>query len=146
MDPRPLHKMTPPENQLESSASSVTREGSLTLFGFPSTSVRVRGIPRSRRWRAVRAGLFGAGGLFLAPAVGMIPPHAPWAAGSLGLGLFLGLRKWRERFTVLSMDATCPKCGARVALEEGSALRPGTTVPCESCHHDPVLRLEGYED
>lgn len=137
--------MSTSENNADPPASSATRSGSLTLFGFPSTSVTVTGIPRSGRWRGIRAGLFGVGGLILAPAVGMIPPHAPWAAGALGLGIFLGLRKWRERFTVTSMDGTCPKCGAPMSVDEGSALRPGMTVPCDACHHDAVLHLEGPE-
>jgi hypothetical protein len=113
--------------------------GTLSLFGFPSTPARLTVQPRSATWRAIRASAFFAGGILLAPLVGLVPPHAPWALGVLGIGGFLGLRKWRERFTILSFEGACPKCGEALSIPSGTPLRPVMTVPCPGCHHDSRL-------
>lgn len=113
--------------------------GTLSLFGFPSTPARLDVRPRSTAWRAVRAGAFFAGGILLAPLAGLVPPHAPWALGILGIGGFLGLRKWRERFTILSFQGACPKCGKALDIPPGTPLRPVMTVSCPGCHHDSRL-------
>jgi hypothetical protein len=116
--------------------------GSMILFGFPSTGVEGEVIPRSRNWRGLRLFGFLAGGLVLAPLVGLIPPHAPWAVGALGVGLFFGIRKWRERLTLVSFQGGCPKCGAEIRLKPGSAVRNGMSITCDQCHHDSVLSLD----
>ena len=116
--------------------------GSLILFGFPSIPVEGEVISRSRRWRGLRMFGFLAGGLVLAPLVGLVPPHAPWAAGALGVGLFFGIRKWRERLTLVSLQGRCPKCGGEIHLKPGSAVRNGMSITCDRCHHDSVLKLE----
>jgi hypothetical protein len=113
--------------------------GTLTLFGFPSTDAVLEILPRSRSWRAVRALAFFGGGLLVAPAVGLFPPHAPWATVALGLGGFFGLRKWRERFTVLSLRGSCPKCGGRIGIRVGTPLRRTLSIPCEGCQHESRL-------
>jgi hypothetical protein len=114
-------------------------EGTLSLFGFPSTVAQLEVLPRSTRWRAFRATLFMGGALVLAPLVGLVPPHAPWVVGVVGIGSFMGVRKWRERFTVLSLRGKCPKCGGAVFLPEGTPLRRVMTVSCEGCNHDSSL-------
>jgi hypothetical protein len=111
-------------------------QGKVSLFGFPDTFATVEVLPRSLGWRALRASAFVGGGLVLAPAVGLIPPHAPWAVAALGIGAFMGLRKWRERFTILSFHGTCPRCGGALFLPPHIPLRPVMTVPCEACNHD----------
>ena len=119
--------------------SPVRGTGTLSLFGFSSTEAVLELLPRSRSWRAVRATVFIGGGLVLAPAVGLFPPHVPWATGALVLGLFLGLRKWRERFTIVSLQGRCPKCGGPMAIREGTPLRKTISVPCEGCNHESRL-------
>jgi len=114
-------------------------EGTLSLFGFPSTVAHLEVLPRSTGWRALRAGLFIGGALVLAPAVGLLPPHAPWVVGVLGIGGFLGIRKWRERFTVLSFRGICPKCGGALSLPGGTPLRPVMTISCDGCNHGSSL-------
>ena len=84
--------------------------------------------------------------MVLAPAVGLVPPHVPWAVGALGIGTFMGLRKWRERFTVLSFHGTCPRCGGALLLTPGVPLRPVMTVPCEACNHDSRFQPTLPED
>ena len=114
-------------------------EGTLSLFGFSSTPARLEVRSRSTGWRAWRASAFAGSGLLLAPAVGLVPPHVPWVIAVLGLGGFLGLRKWRERFTILALEGNCPKCGGSLSLARGTPLRTVMTVPCEGCNHDTRL-------
>jgi hypothetical protein len=118
---------------------SSTRAGKLELFGFPTTKAQVRVLPRTTAWRAGGAILFGVCSLLLAPLVGLVPPHAPWALGALGMGGFLALRRWRERFTILALEGLCPKCGGALGLREGTPLKAVISVPCEGCHHDARL-------
>lgn len=129
------------EDSTEFPSGRILVHGSLSLFGFPSTPARAVVIPRSRGWRAIRSGGFLTGGLALAPLVGMVPPHAPWAAGALGVGAILGIRKWQERLTLVSFTGQCPRCGGPFSLKEGIALRSGMAVPCDGCHHDSILSL-----
>ena len=129
------------ESSSPGTPSPVTIRGSLTLFGFPPGNLEARVIRRSGRWRGFRAAGFMAGGLVLAPLLGMIPPHAPWAAGSLGLGMLLGARKWRQRMTLISFNGECPRCGGDLSLKKGAGLRDNMPVSCEHCHHDSILRL-----
>ncbi|MCJ7627782.1 MAG: hypothetical protein MUO50_05270, partial [Longimicrobiales bacterium] len=114
-------------------------EGTVSLFGFPDTPGRLEVLPRSTAWRGLRATAFLGGGLLLAPAVGLVPPHAPWAMAALGIGGILGIRKWREQFTILSFHGTCPRCGGILTLASGIPLRPVMTVTCEGCNHDSRL-------
>ena len=116
--------------------------GTLNLFGFPPQHAAVGVLPRSRGWRTLRAAGFLGGGLLLAPLVGVVPPHAPWVAGALGFGGFLGIRKWRERFTLVSLEGSCPRCGEVVGIRAGTPLRPTLSVPCDKCHHDSRLRVD----
>ena len=121
--------------------SSVEITGIVTLFGFSPGKALIHAVPRTRAWRGARALAFILGGILLAPVVGIIPPHAPWVAGALGLGFFFGVRKWRERFTLESLHARCPKCGGPLVLPQGTPLRPTQSVPCDGCHHDSQLSL-----
>lgn len=116
-------------------------DGTLSLFGFPGTPARLEVLPRSTGWRFLRAAGFIGGGLVLAPAVGLVPPHAPWVLAAVGLGGFLGIRKWRERYTILSFQGLCPKCGGTLFVASGTPLRPVMTIPCAECHHDPRLTV-----
>ncbi len=77
--------------------------------------------------------------LVIAPAVALIPPHVPWAFMALGLGGFMGSRKWKERFTVISLEGYCPKCGGPLSIRSGTPLRPVLTVPCDGCNHESRL-------
>jgi hypothetical protein len=120
-------------------------EGTLTLFGFPSTTAELEVLPRAVSWRLSRASAFIGGGLLLAPAVGLFPPHAPWVVAALGIGGFLGIRKWRERFTILSLRGACPKCGGNLSMTRGTPLRPVMTVPCAGCNRDSRLTTDPSE-
>jgi hypothetical protein len=130
----------------EEEASSVALSGTVTLFGFPPGKALIHAVPRTRAWRGARALAFALGGILLAPVVGVVPPHAPWVAGALGFGFFFGVRKWRERFTLESLHARCPKCGGPLVLPPGTPLRPTHSVPCDGCHHDSQLNVQPPHD
>ncbi|MFC1575889.1 hypothetical protein ACFL5A_04530 [Gemmatimonadota bacterium] len=125
----------------ESTGQSVQLQGRIDLFGYSSTEAALEALPRSLAWRGARALAFGGGGLVLAPVVGVIPPHAPWVVVALGLGGFFGLRKWRERFTILTLQGACPRCGGKLSIPGGTPLRVVMSLPCEGCHHDSRMEL-----
>jgi len=127
---------------MDESTAPLELRGTLNLFGFPPGQACVGVLARSRRWRALRASAFFGGGLILAPLVGVVPPHAPWVAGALGFGGFFGIRKWRERFTLVSFEGDCPRCGEPVRVRAGTPLRATLSVPCEKCHYDAHLTVE----
>ncbi len=116
----------------------------LNLFGFPPTEVGLAVIPRARAWRARRAASRFALFLILALVVVLIPPHVPWALGSLGTGLFLARRGWQERFTVASFSGRCPKCSTELHIGDGARLRFPHNIACEICHFEPVLEVDTH--
>lgn len=115
--------------------------GTLSLFGSPDGHAEMAVLPRSPGWRRSRAGAFFLAGLLSAPLLGMVPPHAPWALGALGLGAWLGSRKLLERFTLLSFEGFCPRCGEELHLRKGTPLRGVMSVACEGCNHDSRLTI-----
>lgn len=112
------------------------------LFGYEPTPARVRLRPRPRSWRLGGALRRAAAGVLVAPLVGLVPPHAPWAVGALAGGAVLARRRWNERYTVEDVDATCPRCGGALHARRGR-LRMPHPVPCEACHHECALALAG---
>lgn len=113
----------------------------LTLFGFDATTATVRIRPRARSWRLWGAVRTQAVGLVLAPVAGLVPPHAPWALGAVGVGFLLARRRWRHHFTLEEVRGRCPRCGAAVAPRAGMMLREPHPVPCDGCHHELALVL-----
>jgi hypothetical protein len=120
-------------------------KGTISLFGFPSKEAALEVLPRSTGWRGLRAAGFMAAGLALAPAVGLVPPHAPWALLALGLGGFLGIRKWKERYTIVGFQGECPKCGGSLSIPPGTPLRPVMTLSCPGCNLDSRLSVTAVE-
>jgi len=121
--------------------SPLVLSGAVALFGYPGTRGEMDVLPRSLGWRRLRAAGFFLGGLALAPAVGMVPPHVPWALGALGLGGYLGYRKWREAFTVLMFRGVCPKCGGPLSIAKGTPVREVMSLPCSGCRHDSSMTV-----
>lgn len=116
-------------------------EGEAVLFGFPSTKAVLTIRPRPKSWRASGAALRMAGFTVLAGVVAVIPPHAPWILGALVGGAILARRRWIERYTLESVNGTCPKCGAELAVKP-SRLRKPHPVMCEACHHESSLAFD----
>jgi len=78
--------------------------------------------------------------LLVAPVVVLVPPHVPWALGALASGGFLARRRWLERFTVLDVEGTCPRCGTPVKAARGR-LRTPHPVLCEACHFEGSVEV-----
>jgi hypothetical protein len=110
------------------------------LFGFPSKPVQVTLRARSRGWRVGGAARTLAVAVLVAPALAVVPPHAPWVIGVLVAGGVLAKRRLGEHFTVVGGEGVCPKCGAQLVVKAGR-LRDPHPLPCERCHHESTLRL-----
>ncbi len=63
------------------SSAGILVPARITLFGFDVVRANARIEARSAGWRARRASIALAAGLIVAPAVALVPPHAPWALG-----------------------------------------------------------------
>jgi hypothetical protein len=109
------------------------------MFGFDATSADVTLVSRSRRWRAGQAARVLAVTVVAAPFLALVPPHAPWALGALGAGIFLARRRWAERFTLIHLKGSCPRCGTAVNITAPTRLRIPHPVECDHCRHDGVL-------
>lgn len=110
------------------------------LFGFPPSAIVVSIRPRARAWRMTGALRSLAIAAVLAPAAALVPPHAPWVIGVLGVGAIFARRRWAERFTVMSVAGSCPKCASPFDIKSGR-LREPHPLPCEVCHHESRLQL-----
>ncbi|MFQ5537264.1 MAG: hypothetical protein ACE5GJ_07400 [Gemmatimonadota bacterium] len=108
------------------------------MFGFPPAPAVVFLLPRTPRWRALGAAQRLGMALLLAPLAGLVPPHAPWILGVLGVGGVLARRRWTEHFTLLALEADCPSCGAPLHVPPGR-LRSPHTLSCDACHHEGTL-------
>ncbi len=78
--------------------------------------------------------------LLVAPVMGLIPPHVPWVLGALTGGGLLARRRWTERFTVMGVEGTCPRCGAAVKAANGRLRSPHPAV-CEACHFEASVQI-----
>ena len=116
-------------------------EAETILFGFPSTVAVLRVRPRSASWRATGAAARMGGSVVVAGVVAVVPPHAPWLIGALVVGAVLARRRWIERYTLESLEGTCPKCGEALSVRS-ARLRTPHPLPCEGCHHESALRIE----
>jgi len=123
------------ERRHNGDGASLEVGGRISLFGYDPTPATLRLRPRSRSWRVGGSVRTMALALLAAPVVGLIPPHAPWVLGALAGGGFLARRRWTERFTVLEVEGTCPRCGEPVKATRGR-LRSPHPVLCESCHYE----------
>lgn len=110
------------------------------LFGFDDTHARARIMARGRSWRI--GGAARTFGLFAlaAPVVAIFPPHAVWFIGALVTGSLLARRRYVERYTLVDVDGTCPKCSTPLTVKSGRLKQPHP-MPCETCNHEPTLRL-----
>ncbi len=111
----------------------------LTLFGFAPTPATVSLVARTTSWRMARTARALGLTALVAPLAFLVPPHAPWGAAALSGGLYFALRSWKERFTLRQGTGSCPRCEAPIDLGRMKRLRRPHVVPCDTCHHEPVL-------
>ena len=112
----------------------------VTLFGSPSRDARLEVRPRSPARRGTQALVYTGFALLAAPLVAAIPPHFPWAIAVLGLGAWRARREWLGHYELFVFEATCPRCGEPLKLDE-RYVTPPLPVPCYSCHAQPMLEL-----
>lgn len=114
---------------------SFTVTGRATLFGYDPTPVELTLVPRSKRWRTGGVVRIAVVAVILAPLAALVPPHAPWALGVLGVAGLLIHRRLQERFTVAEAVGRCPKCDGALSAS-GGRLRDPHPAACESCHNE----------
>ena len=110
------------------------------LFGFDPAPLRATLRSRSRAWRVGGAARTFGASVVIAPFVALLPPHAIWPIGALVTGCVLARRRLSERFTLLGIEGSCPKCGSPIQVKSGR-LRVPHSLPCEVCHHESSLEL-----
>ena len=76
----------------------------------------------------------------IAPFVAIVPPHAPWGIGALAAGAIFARRRMIERFTLISLEGTCPKCEHPLRVKR-ARLRIPHPLTCEGCHHQASLKV-----
>lgn len=124
----------------DSGDATFETEATATLFGFDPSPVRATVTPRSRAWRVGGAARTMVIATVIAPVVAIFPPHAIWPIGALLTGGTLARRRYIERFTLVSVEGDCPKCGAPISVKS-TRLRVPHQMPCEGCNHESLLRL-----
>jgi len=122
----------------------VTAEARVVLFGYPDTEAVARVHDRDALWRGSRAAVLLGVGVLLAPVVALVPPHAPWAIGALGVGAILARKKWRERRTLVELEGICPRCESPLRVERPTRMRDPHTFSCNTCHHEMELEVRGH--
>ena len=123
-------------------AAGILVPARITLFGFDVVPANARIEARSAGWRALRASIALAAGLIVAPAVFLVPPHAPWALAALGVGLVTARRRWAEVHTLHFLEGACPRCGEGVSISRPARLRHPHAVSCPSCHYELALSVD----
>lgn len=114
----------------------------ITLFGFDPVEANAHVEARSVRWR-IRGTLTALGlGLLVAPLLALVPPHAPWALGALGVGVTMARRKWLETHSLRQIDGACPRCGSPASLPKPVRLRHPHALPCDSCKHELTIHVQ----
>lgn len=124
----------------ENDSGALVVDARATLFGFDDQPVRAEVIARSRGWRVGGAARTFVLFAVVAPFVAVFPPHAVWFLGALTAGGVMARRRYVERFTLVSVEGRCPKCGGKLTAKRGR-LREPHPLPCEGCNHEPALRV-----
>ena len=94
--------------------------------------------PRTRLTRALVALL---GCWLLAPLVAIVPPHIPWAIGSVLVGVYLAVKQWTGEYIVGRFEGKCPRCASTLPLPAGTRIRLPHEMVCYACHHEPTLQV-----
>ncbi len=112
------------------------------LFGFKPTPARVEVIARPTSWRASHALVSLAIGWGLIPVVMFVPPHVPWVLAGFFGGIYFAIHYWRERYTLVALETTCPKCGSPLRQEKPTRLALPHRLHCDSCQQNPILEVD----
>lgn len=107
----------------------------VVLFGYEPTAATLELRPRPKSWRIRGVVRILAITVVVAPAVALIPPHAPWVLGVLATGIIFARRRWQEHFSVQAVRGTCPRCGGSLSASPGRLRRPHP-LSCDGCRHE----------
>jgi len=118
----------------------VLLRGRVEAFGFAPTEAEIDAIARPVSWRATRALLAAGIGLGAAPVVALVPPHIPWALGSLIGGAVIARKRATEHYTLSAFAGKCPRCGEPLATETGR-LTGTRALHCDPCGLDSILHV-----
>jgi hypothetical protein len=116
--------------------------GRIEAFGFEPTIARLDVIERPPSWRITRALLSAIIGLGAAPVVMFVPPHVPWALGSIILGAWFARRFAMETRTLVSLEGVCPKCRGEIRVTSAVPLRRPHELSCATCLQGLLLQTE----
>jgi hypothetical protein len=119
----------------------VNLKGRVEAFGFASTEAGIDAIARPASWRATRALLAAGIGIGVAPVVAIVPPHIPWALGSLIGGAVFARKRATEHFTLRSLTAKCPRCAGPLSTDAGR-LAATRQLHCDQCGLDSILHVD----
>ena len=120
----------------------ISPPASIELFGHRPTLARVRLIPRSPVWRAGHA-LLALGICWGAILVVMwVPPHIPWILTAFALGILFAVKYARERYTLVELEGTCPRCGAPQTITRPTRFGDPHRLHCAHCHQLLLVRAE----
>ena len=126
----------------ERAAGAMQPTASLELFGFAATPARVEVMARSTAWRVGHA----FGYLLLCWAciavVMWLPPHFPWILSAFLLGIFFFVKYIRQRYTLVSLEGTCPRCGFQQSIRKPTRLATPHRIYCPSCHQPLLLVVD----
>jgi len=117
------------------------KTGRLEVFGHDPACARAVVIERPGSWRATRALLSGIIGLGAAPLVFFIPPHVPWALGSVLAGAWFARRFATEARTLVSLEGSCPRCGAPITISRPTPLHSPHMLSCGKCMQGVMLTV-----
>ncbi len=131
-----------PELSDEGSPAGVAVPARITLFGFDDVPADVRIEARSVAWRTRRTAIALAAGFIATPLAALVPPHAPWALGALGISLLTARRRWKEEHTLHFVEGACPRCGEAITLSRPTRLHHPHAVPCPSCHYELAISVD----
>lgn len=124
---------------MTASDETLSIRGHLRVFGCEDTPLELTVVPRSTRWRALRAGPWFAGAAVAAVLV-ILPPHVLWILLAM-VAVALGVRKWTERYSLVKLRGDCPRCGAEIVETGPGRFRPDGSVNCTACQHDSAVVL-----
>jgi len=123
-----------------SESKALDVQGYAVLFGFSDSSLHVSMIRRSRGWRVGGAARTFGIAVLVAPFVALMPPHAVWPIGALVTGGVIARRRLNERFTLVTVEGSCPRCASPYHVKGGRLKHPHP-LQCDVCHHESTLKL-----
>lgn len=114
----------------------------ITLFGFDAVDATARIEARTTGWRARRASMALAAGLFMAPLLAVVPPHAPWVVIAVVVGLLTARRRWAEAHTLHFLEGACPRCETGISLNRPARLGRPHLISCPSCQYELTVSVD----